>query len=848
MPLIGASVAISGTSEGTITDENGMFQLSSSQAFPFKLMVSYVGFTPNETEVTGPGELVIYLDEGLMIGEELVISASRKAERTSEAPASISVMEARRIESQALSNPAQALRNLHGVDVSQQGVDHFQITLRGRNTAFTTETYYMKDFRNIVVPGQGQIALGRTSLNDLDLERIEVVRGPGSALYGPGVESGVVHFISKSASKYQGTSFSIGTGTQSNISFAGRHAQKINDKWAYKIVGRFDQADDFVLDPDDPTDAESLSMFAPQVISGLTGEVLRTSNPLEDQIRSYSLMGELEYSYDDNTTFYLNGGYTHRRGIVRADLGEALQDYGNYFAQLKMTSKNWFAQVYMNGVKDDTEESVLYRTGLTSISKYQSYQGQVQYDWPVIEDKWEVNLGSEIQWLRSDTEGTVHGRFENDDNFDIYSGYVQSTYAVTDKLDFLVAGRVDRFTALEESTFSPRAALIYKPVAAHSFRMSYNRAVSAPSALFVFADIPFGVTPAFDIQFLGGIQPLEFSDPLVTQSFLGIGEYPGTDLSMTVPYAIAVAGLEGTVPPDLIDYLNSKIGEVSGVSSGLLFNNGNPVTVLPERDKIRSTKTNAYEIGYSGVFGNNISVGLDVYYNRKKDLIFSAPVTPVVLYPNLSADLVGVLNSVTTDAELAAFGFDQQTLGGIFTAIGDGLAANPLGLVAPNVEYNSALPTFIVTPTNTGEVEYFGVDFNMQYYFNDNLTAFANYSWISQNFFNDDEIGLDGTGQTYALNTPKNRIRLGADYIPEGKGFSYGLSARYQDEMEVQSGTIFAGTLEAYTIVDASVGYNFGNGIRLNMTAQNVLDDEYRVMPRMPKIGRLVLLKAVFEL
>lgn len=849
VPLSGASILIIGTDKGTVSDIDGRFSLETEMAYPVRISISFLGLVTQEINVDRPDSLFIIMEEGATILDKVVISASRKVEKTTEAPASISVMEAKRISSQALINPALAVRNLPGVDVTQQGIDHYQITLRGRNAAFNTETYFMKDFRNLVVPGQGFIALGRTSLSDLDLERIEVVRGPGSALYGPGVEAGVVHFISKSASDYVGTSFSIGTGTQSNISLAARHAQKINDKWAFKLLARFDSADDFVLDPNDPTDAESLAAFQPVVRSGLTGEILKGSNPLEDKITSYSISGELEYSPDPNTTLYINGGYNYRRGVVRADLGEALQDFGNYFAQIRLNSKRIFAQIYLNGMDDTSEKSLLYRTGLTSISSNQSYQAQFQYDWPLIEDKWELNLGTEFQFLRSNTKGTVNGRFEENDNFDIFSGYVQSSYHFNEDLNFLVAARVDRFSAIDETTISPRAGLIYKLAPSHSLRLTYNRAVSAPSALFVFADIPFGITPAFNIQFMGGIQPIKFSDPLITESFIpGVGSYSGTDIPLAIPYSITTALLGESFPAEFISYLDSKLPEINGVSEGLLTLNGNPITVLPERDQIRSTKTNAFELGYKGIFESKFSLGLDVYYNRKSDLILSAEATPLVVYPTLSDDLVSTVNEVTTDEELAAFGLDQQTLGGIIGEIANGLAENPLGLVPPEVEFDGALPTFIVTPSNTGEVDYFGADLYLQYYFNNSLSAFANYSWLSQNYFNDEEIGLPGSGQVYALNIPENRIRVGIDNIPANRGWIYGLSLRWQDAMQVESGTIYAGELDAYTVMDGSLGYNFGNGFRLIMTGQNLLDNEYRVMPKMPKIGRFIMLKAIIEL
>ena len=460
-----------------------------------------------------------------------------------------------------------------------------------------------------------------------------------------------------------------------------------------------------------------------------------------------------------------------------------------------------------------------------------------------------VTFGAEAQLIRTETKGTVHGRFEDEDDFDIYSLYSQAEWTINPALDFVLAGRVDRFSAIDETTFSPRAGIVFKPKPTQSFRATFNRAITSPSALLVFVDIPFGITPAFDIPFIGGTQPISYTDPLVTSSFLpGVGEYSGIDMPLSIPYNVALAGLADVLPQNVLDYLGTKAAEVSGTTAGVLLLNGGVATTLPQRDKIKSTKTSAYEIGYKGIFGGKFSLGLDVYYNQRRDLIFTGAISPLVINPAISTDLVAELNRVTDATELEALGTTQEAVAAAFSTVGDGLAPNPLGLVEPDIAYASSQPQFVVTPSNTGRVKYFGADLSMQYYFSEELSVFANYSWLEQNFFTDEEIDLPGTGQVYALNTPENRIRVGMDYIPEAKGFSYNASVRYQDEYQVEMGTIFSGVLDSYTIVDAGVGYNFGNGIKINVTAQNLFNNEYRVMPRMPKIGRLVLAKAIFEL
>ncbi len=849
--LIGATVLIDGTSEGAVTDVDGYFSLETSRVIPFKINVSFLGFEEQSISIdksySQSNPLVVHMTESNFIGAEVLISASRRKEKSIEAPASTTVIESRKIQAQSLTNPAFVLKTAPGVDVTYQGIDQAQITLRGRNSTFTTETFFMLDNRSLMVPGQNIAIMSHNALSALDIERIEVVRGPGSALYGPGVETGVVHFISKSPMQYQGTSVSLGGGTNSSLSVAARHAQKVSDKWAYKILGHYNRARDFVLDPDDPIDAESLAAFQPVVISALTGEVLRDSNELEDQVFNYSISGALEFHPEPGTSLTASAGYTVRRGLVRASLGEALQDYPITYGQIRFSKGNFFAQAFTNAILNNNERGVLYRTGLTSVSNNFQHDIQIQNIWDLMNDKLELTVGGEIQLIDSATQGTVHGRYEAEDDFDIFSAYAQTDFSLAPNLNLITAARLDRFTAIDETTISPRATLLYEFTKNHNLRFSFNRAITSPSSLFVFGDIPFGVAPVFDIQFLGGIEPITFSDPVVTSSFLG-GSYPGIDIPLAIPYSIALAGLEGAIPQEVLDYLASRTTEVTNTSAGVLLLNDQLVTDFPVQDKIRSTKTNVFEIGYKGIVSNKFAISLDVYYNQRRDLIFTGAVSPFVLNPTLTNDLVAEFVRVTDPAELAALGVPQDVLAGIIGEVAEGLVAlGPLGLVQPEIEFDSQLPTLIVRPTNTGKVDYFGIDFSGQYYVTNDLSTFINYSWLSQNVFNDADLGLQGSGQEYALNVPTNRIRVGVDYIPE-IGLTYNASVRYQNAMRAFDGTIFNGEVPAYTIVDASIGYDFGNGLQINLSGQNLLNNEYRIMPRMPKIGRLVRLQGTYEL
>jgi len=100
--LIGANILIKGTSIGTTTDIDGNFTLTSGEPLPWTLEVSYTGYSTKEVVVaTNNSRINVDLAEGIILGDDIIISASRKREKVQEAPASISVVGARQLETSA---------------------------------------------------------------------------------------------------------------------------------------------------------------------------------------------------------------------------------------------------------------------------------------------------------------------------------------------------------------------------------------------------------------------------------------------------------------------------------------------------------------------------------------------------------------------------------------------------------------------------------------------------------------------------------------------------------------------------------------------------------------------------
>src|SRR5690606_6241362 len=112
-----------------------------------------------------------------------------------------------------------------------------------------TSAYVLTDYRQGAIASLGVNGYNFMPINSIDLERVEVVRGPGSALYGPGVDAGVIHFISKDPFTYPGTTVSVAGGERSLISAQARHAGVVGERFGYKVVGSYLQAKDWELDP-----------------------------------------------------------------------------------------------------------------------------------------------------------------------------------------------------------------------------------------------------------------------------------------------------------------------------------------------------------------------------------------------------------------------------------------------------------------------------------------------------------------------------------------------------------------------------------------------------------------------
>ncbi|MGB0840094.1 MAG: TonB-dependent receptor domain-containing protein [Chitinophagales bacterium] len=908
--LIGVNVVIGGSTEGTITDVDGAFSINSKQAFPWTLVISYVGYNEQRLQVEGSNtNLEIALESGLMLSDEVVVSASRRREKIQEAPASISVLSAKKLEvsGQAV-DPMRNLINTPGVQLQQQSAGRINIEMRGTASLFNTAVFPIMDYRSLSSPGVG--TFNSNGINNIDLARIEVVRGAGSALYGPGVSSGVIHFITKNPIDYPGTTIELLGGTMStggvSVRHAGRNAKKT---FGYKINAAIKRGDEFTLDLiEDAAQIarQQTSVSNPVVSNGVVdvtqpGEILLTQddldpdgdgNMMQNFWDSKSINATLEFRPQDDLSVFLSGGYNLNSSVFYNSQGEGLSQSGITWGQARMQKGGLFAQVFM--VHDDggpkNRPTFLYQTGLrTSISRVQR-EGQVQYnfDAPKVLNA-NFTVGVDFRNASSDSENLVYGRNEDDDDYTIFGGYAQGKFELGEKLDLVLAGRYDQFNFIDEGAFSPRAALVYKPNPLHTFRATYNNASIPATALNVNIDFPVSspVPGLFDIWLTGQKEAHTYNNPVIDITAPGVPDLPwGTPgLPLAIPYALVnqatqdalIPGLEMAFPdlapllPAISAFLNDPANTPSGVTGTFAPYNiftGQPMPELVPTESSSISTLNSFELGYKGLIKNKLGVTVDLYTIERKGFFQFTAVGPTIALAgadfatDLGTAVSGGIEPFLVD-QLTGAGVEnpEATAAALAGAIGDAYGAGggaaeaqfaPLFNIFGTVE-SDLLPqddgiAHVAAGYRTfadAAFNYWGSDIGLEYYFNQDFTAFANYSHLSQNRWVPGEADDDGLPFPWALNSPKNKYRLGLRLAPD-QGFRGSLSFQHDDSFYAEFGQ-YAGETDAKNLIDLSVGYKFDNGLSLDLTGNNIFNNKYRAFPNFPQIGRLLVARAVYS-
>ena len=199
LPIAGVTVRIAGTGVGSSTGADGRYSLALAPSGSQTLEFRWIGYAPeSRTIVIRPGATekadVTLSPVALQLADMIVQAASKAPERIVEAPAAITVIPSYQAAALTPTNQAPAvLRNVPGFDVVQNGMHDFNINARGFNSSLNRRVLVLQDGRDLSYVLVGSQEWGALAVALDEMGKVEVVRGPGSALYGANAFNGVVN-------------------------------------------------------------------------------------------------------------------------------------------------------------------------------------------------------------------------------------------------------------------------------------------------------------------------------------------------------------------------------------------------------------------------------------------------------------------------------------------------------------------------------------------------------------------------------------------------------------------------------------------------------------------------------
>jgi iron complex outermembrane recepter protein len=207
-------------------------------------VVFWLSFLPNSCPAQQWPDLTEMSLEDLMNME--VTLATRTASRLSETASAISVISDVEIRRAGVSGIPDAIRLATGMEVASLDANKWAISARGFNSIYSNKTLVLMDGRSLYSPLFSGVFWDSQDVMLEDVDRIEVIRGPGAALWGANAVNGIVNILSKEAKATQGGLVAFGGGTREKGFGSVRYGGKIGEKLYYRVFAKHTRYGGFV--------------------------------------------------------------------------------------------------------------------------------------------------------------------------------------------------------------------------------------------------------------------------------------------------------------------------------------------------------------------------------------------------------------------------------------------------------------------------------------------------------------------------------------------------------------------------------------------------------------------------
>lgn len=415
------------------------------------------GTSPARSTAKGEERSVVPSGDELQLlkEEETVSIASLYEQPISQAPANVYVITDEDIRQSGAVDLPTVLRRVPGLEVMQMTGADFNVSARGDNQPFANKMLVMVDGRSIYLDVQGNVYWKSIPVTLVEIKRIEVLKGPTSAMYGFNAFDGVINIITKSPEEMKGTTLQFGAGELGTITSSAVQAGTAG-KLGYRLsIGR-DQTQQW-------RDHDALGFrthrFNVQTNYALSSTAkLQVSGGLVDTNRYDGQVGEVTSNSLRPSFGYANALYEQGAFLVRA----------------------WWS-----GYTDDA--TIAPTPPLSNLLRVTDRNGQTtnpfrgntyNLDLQHAATLWAGNrMLYGLTYRHNSLSSPAIDRFSREDRLGLF---LQNEWRAAPTLTLVAGIRYDLHSQIN-GTWSPRVALLYQPIEGHTFHLSGSVAYRPPT-------------------------------------------------------------------------------------------------------------------------------------------------------------------------------------------------------------------------------------------------------------------------------------------------------------------------------------------------------------------------------
>ncbi len=424
--------------------------------------------------------------------DDVVVTASRRAESPLDAPNAVTILTEEDIRLSGARTIPDLLRRVPGMDVMALSYSEYNIAMRGFNRRLANKILVLIDGRSAYQDFLGNTLWRSLPINLQDVARVEVVRGPGSAIYGAYAYTGIVNIILKRPDEIRGAVAEVGVGNGERVEATFQYGDT-RGPFGFRVGAGYDRGDKFDLE------------FDPSRV-----DYVSAAEDPELSVQIARVNGEVEYNVPDSNVRVFGGGSitTGKNELFGvAALRNLAVDATQYRAHAGVGSD--LVSVRASYYHLDAQAAPqFFRTGTPSLGSSTNFDllslepvFRPSFDFL---GKHQLVFGGEYRFKAIEWDYLNEDQTENH-----FAAFFQDAWTITPQWSTIISARLDLHPLIGPLA-SPRLAVIFKPTPKQALRLSLGTAFRQPTMAETYLDLRASSPVAGALaRLVGGFEDLD---------------------------------------------------------------------------------------------------------------------------------------------------------------------------------------------------------------------------------------------------------------------------------------------------------------------------------------------------